>query len=133
MFFAPFILLFAVSGALQTFRLQEEKGYGGTPPTWIVWLASVHKDQAPPREPKAAKQATGAMADDHHHDAPHRDGGAKRPSPLPLKVFVALLSLALAVSTVMGIAIALANRATRRSTVALLIAGTVVPSVLLWL
>ncbi len=43
-FFKPAILLFALSGALQTFRLQEEKGYGGTPQTWIVWMASVHKD-----------------------------------------------------------------------------------------
>lgn len=44
MFFAPAIFLFALSGALQTFRLQEAKGYGGQPPGWIVWMASVHKD-----------------------------------------------------------------------------------------
>lgn len=35
-FLAPAILLFALSGALQAFRLQEAKGYGGTPPLWIV-------------------------------------------------------------------------------------------------
>ena len=52
-FLAPAILLFAISGALQTFRLTEAKGYGGPPPNWMVWLAAVHKDQAPPREKPA--------------------------------------------------------------------------------
>lgn len=47
-FFAPLIPLLAISGALQTFRSQDAQGYGGTPPSWIVWPASIHKDQAHP-------------------------------------------------------------------------------------
>lgn len=133
LFFAPTILLFAISGALQTFRLQEAKGYGGTPPNWIVWLASVHKDQGPPRERKAEKPkpAPGA-AEAQKPRAEASAGAAKRPSPLPLKIFVVLLSIALSLSTITGIVIALASRAMRRISIILLVLGTVVPIVLLW-
>ena len=133
LFFAPMILLLAISGALQTFRLQEAKGYGGTPPNWIVWLASVHKDQGPPRERKAEKPkpAPGA-AEAQKPRAEASAGAAKRPSPLPLKIFVVLLSIALSLSTITGIVIALASRAMRRISIILLVLGTVVPIVLLW-
>ena len=133
LFFAPMILLFAISGALQTFRLQEAKGYGGTPPNWIVWLASVHKDQGPPRERKAEKPkpAPGA-AEAQKPRAEASAVAAKRPSPLPLKIFVVLLSIALSLSTITGIVIALASRAMRRISIILLVLGTVVPIVLLW-
>jgi hypothetical protein len=133
LFFAPMILLFAISGALQTFRLQEAKGYGGTPPNWIVWIASVHKDQGPPRERKAEKPkpAPGA-AEAQKPRAEASAGAAKRPSPLPLKIFVVLLSIALSLSTITGIVIALASRAMRRISIILLVLGTVVPIVLLW-
>ena len=141
LFFAPWIILFSVSGALQTFRLNEAKGYGGTPPQWMVWLSAVHKDQGPPREAKPDKPKSAAPAvDEHDHDhadaAPNGVGTAapsKRPNPLPLKIFVILLSISLIVSTLMGVTIALANRAARRSSIMLLVLGTVVPAVLLWL
>jgi len=145
-FFAPALLLFAFSGALQTFRLPEPKGYGGTPPEWMVWLAAVHKDQAPPHEkPGGAKPAV--VADHHdaddadHHDADHHDEAApaatapapaKRPSPLPLKIFVVLMALGLITSTLLGVTIALNNRATRRVSIVMLVAGAVLPCVLLW-
>jgi hypothetical protein len=130
LFFAPMILLFAISGALQTFRLQEAKGYGGPPPNWIVWLASVHKDQGPPREPRAEKAKPAGEAAKPRVEAPRT--GPKRPSPLPLKIFVVLLAIALAISTIIGIVIALANRAMRRVSIVLLMLGAVVPIVLLW-
>lgn len=129
-FFSPAIILFSISGALQTFRLQEEKGYGGTPPTWIVWLASVHKDQAPPREAKAkpAGDATKPPI-----PKPAGDAAAKRPNPLPLKIFVALMAMGLLLSTLTGLTVALANPRTRRTYLMIMIAGAVVPCVLLWL
>jgi hypothetical protein len=72
-FFAPTILLFAFSGALQTFSLHENKGGGPyKPPAWIVAIASVHKDQTLP-EPKGGGHADAdadADAHDHDHDAP---------------------------------------------------------------
>ncbi len=139
-FLAPAILLFAVSGALQTFRLNEEKGYGGTPPAWMVWIAAVHKDQGPPREKRVAAKPAMAVtaapaAVDHDHDAAARvrePAPAKRPSPLPLKIFVVLMSIGLIISTLLGVTIALNNRTTRRVSIMMLIAGTVLPCVLLW-
>lgn len=132
-FFAPFILLFAVSGALQTFRLQEAKGYGGAPPAWIVWLASVHKDQGPPRAPKAQSNSVSARAVPAKPRSQDAQAGPKRPSPLPLKIFVVLLATALSLSTIMGIVIALANKAMRRTSIVLLLLGAVVPCGLLWI
>lgn len=131
LFFAPMILLFSVSGALQTFRLQEARGYGGTPPNWIVWLASVHKDQGPPRPPRAEKPKPQAEAGKPRGEAER--AGPKRPSPLPLKIFVVLLSIALCASTITGVAIALSIRSMRRISIAMLVAGTIVPIVLLWI
>ncbi|CAN5240418.1 hypothetical protein BH10PSE14_BH10PSE14_31160 [soil metagenome] len=139
-FLAPAILLFSISGAVQTFRLNEEKGWGGTPPNWMVWIASVHKDQTPPREKSAAPKSAApnpaaAMADDHDHAAPSAakaPAPAKRPSPLPLKIFVVLMAVGLIVSTLLGVTIALNNRATRRVSILMLVAGAVLPIVLLW-
>ena len=128
MFFAPAIIFFAVSGALQTFRLQEVKGYGATPPEWIVWIATVHMDQT---EPKA----------DDYAGKPPKPGVAKpKPtqglaasgSPLALKIFVGLLSIGLIVSAVIGILIALNNVATRRISAGMLSAGVLFPLVLLF-
>lgn len=59
-FFAPAILFFALSGALQTFNLHENKGGGPyKPPAWIVVMAKLHKDQTlpHPRPPRPAPVA----------------------------------------------------------------------------
>src|SRR5690349_11379084 len=98
-FLAPAILFFALSGAVQTFRLGEDKGWGGPPPSALVWMTSVHKDQSLPHakpekaapKPDAAKPA--AHADDH--DGDHHHEAARGPSPLPLKIFVVILALGL--------------------------------------
>lgn len=131
MFFAPAILLFALSGALQTFRLQETKGYGGTPPGWIVWMASVHKDQSLPRAtperlPKAKPSAKPTEVRRNGGDRPF-----ERISPLPLKVFVAVMSIGLLASAILGILIALTNRTMRRTSIVILAAGAVLPLILL--
>jgi len=43
--FAPAILFFAFTGALQTFGLHEgARGSNSTPPAWIAQLAQVHKN-----------------------------------------------------------------------------------------
>jgi hypothetical protein len=141
-FFAPTILLFAFSGALQTFSLHENKDGGPyKPPAWIVAVASIHKDQAL-AEPKAVRRA-GAAADEHEakatpakSDADHDADAApkaSRPSPLPLKFFVLLLSVGLMASTVLGVWVALQMRATRQLTLLLLAAGTLAPIVLFFL
>lgn len=142
LFFAPALLLFSLSGALQTYRWQEPKGYGGSPPGWIVWLASVHKDQALPRPPKAGGPEAGppaaqakappaaADAKGPAVKAPERKGPGRRQG---LMLFVGLFGLALFLSTLFGIAIGLANAATRRTNLLVLAAGVVVPLLLLLL
>ena len=139
-FLAPAILFFAVSGAVQTFRLGEDKGWGGTPPAALVWMTSVHKDQTLPHakpekpapKPDAAKPAAKAEADDDHdHDHDHDHQAPHGPSPLPLKIFVVVLALGLITSTLLGITIALNNRAMRRTSIVMLAAGTVLPLLLL--
>jgi hypothetical protein len=134
LFFAPALLLFSLSGALQTYRWQEPKGYGAAPPGWIVWMASVHKDQAQPRPepaqadapaPKAPAEARPAgPLEGAEHKGPGRRQG--------LMLFVGLFGLALFVSTLLGIAIALANAATRRTSLLILAAGVAVPLLLLY-
>src|SRR5438309_1581798 len=59
LFFAPSIIFFAFTGALQTFSLHENKHPGDHHPQWIATLASVHKDQELPvkRPPKAQAPA----------------------------------------------------------------------------
>ncbi|MES3101691.1 hypothetical protein [Sphingomonas faeni] len=147
MFFAPAILLFALSGAFQTFRLQEAKGYGGTPPGWIVWMASVHKDQSLPREKRGgprtltplAPLAGAASGPSTKMSSGSPSGpasrGEDRPfariSPLPLKIFVVLMSIGLLASAILGIVIALTNRTMRRTSVIVLVAGAVLPLLLL--
>ncbi|WP_198351097.1 hypothetical protein [Flavisphingomonas formosensis] len=134
LFFAPAILLFSVSGALQTFRLQQESGWGGaTPPYWMIWLAAVHKDQElPTPEPvKHAPKAPPPAAEKARPAPPAPPPPAHIFSPLPLKIFVVLLSLGLTISTAIGIVIALTNRAVRRNGIIMLVAGTVLPLVLL--
>ena len=132
-FFAPAILFFAVSGAVQTFRLTEEKGWGGPPPAAFVWMASVHKDQTLPQAKGPKPDAAGAQHADDHGDDHHEGGPGPGPSPFPLKIFVVLLSLGLIASTLLGLTIALTNSATRRISIVLVVAGTVLPLLLLLL
>lgn len=128
MVFAPMILLFSLSGALQTFRLNEPRGWGGTPPAWMVWVAAIHKNQSAPRT---------EAKDDARPKAPRpRAGGpAQRPqqgpSPLPLKILTVLMSIGLFASTVIGMVIALSLRAFRNGALIALAVGVVLPIVLL--
>ncbi len=140
-FFAPLIVFFALSGALQTFRLQEEKGWGGTPPDWIVWMAAVHKDSSLPR-PKPPEAASLASTNADHPAEANADSpvakpaaaSAKKPprkSRLPMQIFAAALSVGLIFSALLGMAIAINARPTRRLSILMAIAGTILPIVLL--
>jgi len=129
--FAPAIFLFAFSGALQTFRLQEEKGWGGTPPGWIVWMATIHKDSRVPAAKAPEPQG------EHAVPAPPPAAKKAKPAPkgytMPMKVFALLMSIGLMLSALLGVLIALNGRQTRRMTAVMLAAGSVLPLVLLML
>ncbi len=119
--FAPMLLLFSISGAVQTFRLPDQPGA----PTWMVWIAAVHKDQVARTTPKPRRPRPPMAAMPADATKPH--------DKFPLQVFVGLLSIGLTLSTLMGIAIALATRATRRISGVLLVVGTVLPLGMLYL
>ena len=129
-FFLPAILFFAISGGLQAFRLQQASGWDGAPPpAWMAWMGSVHIDQTVPRAepPKQPAAAAKAPAD----PAKEAERAARKRAALPMKIFTAVLAAALALSALLGAAIALNSRATRRTAVLMLVAGTAVPLALL--
>jgi hypothetical protein len=142
-FFAPMLLLFALSGAVQVFRLNEAGGWGGPPPALLAWMASVHKDQSLPRaaSPERAKPLAAdreAVHDDHNEDAPKPAGAASGKKKhggrsMPLEILTVLLGVGLIVSTALGMVIALNNRTMRRTSVILLVLGTIVPLAFLYL
>ena len=112
-FFAPAILFFAATGALQTFNLHKPlPGY--QPPALIQALASMHKNQnlkvkylddpkaAGPDAPRLGRRGRAKDA---------QAGGAPGPvqSPLSvvaqtaLKIFAVLISIGLAATTILGL------------------------------
>jgi hypothetical protein len=127
MFFAPAILFFAFSGALQTFDFHETE-QGIAPPQWIAVMAAIHKKQDFPKARKPRPPAsTGAAKGDV-------GGGSSAVAtrwPWPLKTFVGFMSIGLIISTMLGITIALNNRQTRRTAQIMLGAGTGLPLLLL--
>lgn len=128
-FFTPAILFFAISGGLQTFRLQQASGWGGAPaPAWITWIASVHTDQAQPREDKKPDAAKPKPPLD---PAKAAERAARQQAALPMKIFTVLLAVALALSSLLGAVIAINIRATRRVALVMLLAGSILPIVLI--
>ena len=150
-FFAPAIIFFSLTGALQTFSLHETAGA----PAWIAKLAMIHKnqrlatDEAPrgPRPERAAAKpaaavpqavnATGATLE----TAPAGQTGAEEaappgaprgPSPLPLKIFVLCMAIGLVTTTILGVTMAFKYNRSKKLVWGLLIAGAVLPLLLLF-
>ena len=126
-FIAPSVLFFALTGALQLFALHESHG-AYHPPALIEKLGMVHKDQVfamKPRRPAAAQAASAPRP-----QTPAKESGPK-PSTTALKWLFLAVAAGLAVSTCLGLWMAL--RYNRRKGVAwvLLIAGAVVPVLIL--
>lgn len=146
-FFAPAIIFFAFSGALQTLGLHENHDRAGPPPpAWIAAIAGMHKHQRLPDPKKAhaarppaadrhdgingAKDVNGANGADHDNDT-HEHRPEK--STWPLKLFVLALAIGLIVSALTGIYIALSNPRTRKGAVAAFAIGLLLPAGLLYL
>ena len=130
-FFAPAILFFAFSGALQTFDFHETER-GIAPPRWIAVIAAVHKKQNFPK-PKPPKLAQRQIGEAVKPVTPVTPSIGPRHSPFPLKVFVGFMSVGLMLSALLGIVIALNNKTIRRGSIFMLVIGTVVPVALLLL
>lgn len=137
-FTAPALLFFAITGGLQTFSLHETtRGSSYAPPKWLAVAAQLHKKQTmdvpvhklrPPADPATARTANAAPVPAAR---PAGEASAARAgNPLPLKIFTALVALALALSTLTGLY--LAWRYTRHAgrIVAVFLAGIAVPILL---
>jgi len=157
-FTTPALLFFAITGALQTFSLHETtQGSSYKPPAWIALLAQLHKKQttvvpvrkARPAAPDGA-QADGRRGDgapkgaEHMADVPadvSKAAGATRPestppaapqkSHRPMKIFFLLVSVSLLLSTLTGIYMAFKYSRGWLAMTGLLVAGVVVPLLLL--
>ena len=126
MIFAPAIIFFSFSGAIQTIGWQDDPA----PPAWIKTIASIHKKQTMPKARKPRPQAA-APAPEGGAAARREEPAAQGPSPIPLKIFTVLLSIGLILSAGLGVAIALANRSTRRMSTIMLAIGLILPPLLL--
>ncbi len=107
-FFAPLLLFFVITGAVQTLQLhQQMKNSSYKPPEIVKSLSEVHIHQ-------------------------RFTGNDVKPNPsFPFKLFVLGMSLGLAITTVLGVTMAF--RVNRPAIVWLcLILGTVIPALLLW-
>ncbi len=148
-FMVPALLFFAITGGLQTFSLHETtRGSSYTPPAWLATLALLHKKQttvAPPRRARPPEAATpsgvsaavagSALPSDSaalpSSGPSDRDSGPRKKNLLPMKIFFALVSISLCLSTLTGLY--MAYRYSRRPLLVsgILLAGVVVPSLLL--
>ena len=123
MLIAPSVLMFAFSGALQIFRLQEART-GYTPPALVEKLGRLHKDQvyavAPTREPSAGPRAAAGPG-----------AAAARPGPTlskqMLQWFFTLASVGLILSTLSGIWMGTTLGRWKRSARWMLALGAVLP------
>ena len=130
--FAPTIIFFALSGAMQVFGLHEAEA-GKPAPAWIAKLAELHKDQSisplPARRPEArpapAASPAARPAKPAAHASPHRS--------LPLMLWFAALALGLIVTTGIGVYMAFAYKRDRVTVLGLLAAGIVLPIVFAFL
>ena len=132
-FISPMLLFFALTGALQTFSLHETTaGSSYKPPTWIMTLAQIHKKQTdvvPSRKPKPADAKPDAAKGDK--PAPAQTPAPVQKSHLAMKIFFLLVALGLFTSTLTGIYMAYKFNRSRLLVTGLLVAGIVVPLVLL--
>ncbi|NBB52605.1 hypothetical protein GVN24_30445 [Rhizobium sp. CRIBSB] len=130
MFVAPSLLMFSATGAVQIFRLHESHP-GYTPLPIVEKLGRVHRDQVyamrPPRpqRPAAARPAAPAAA------APKEE--ATPISKLLLQWFFCAISIALVISTALGIWMGLTVTRWKMASRIALIAGAVLPVLILLL
>lgn len=134
-FFAPAILFFAITGALQTFSLHETtRGSSYVPPAWIAKMGQLHKKQTtvlPVRRPPPPAVAKPADAPAGKSEVIATTGPAPKVKNLwPMKIFFLLVAIALVISTVTGIYMTYRIKRNKLLISGLLIAGVIVPMLL---
>lgn len=139
-FTAPAILFFALTGALQTFSLHESARDGSYKPAqWILLFAQIHKKQttqipvrkAPPQL-TTVNVAAGKKSEEKKPDpAPQAVQPPSQRNHLALKLFFLVVAVSLFLSTLTGLYLAWTYRRDRILATALLLAGIVVPILLM--
>lgn len=140
--FAPSIIFFAFTGALQLFSLHESHpGDAYQAPAWIQTLASIHKDQVLEKKHKPAPVSAGEQKAPATSDAARRpakpEGGGtnNKPGPskltLTLKWFFLAMAAGLIFSTSLGIYMAFKFNRNRTLVWGMLILGTAIPLALI--
>ena len=137
MFIAPSILFFVFTGALQTFSLHEPSRNGKYQPAdWIVLLAQIHKKQIaqlPPRRTGSPEAPQGSAGRKQREvAAANPPANPPRPShnPLFLKIFFVAVSIGICTSTLSGLYMAFKHRRDRLILLLTLLAGIVIPILL---
>lgn len=135
---APSVLLFALTGALQIYKLHEaHEGY--VPPPVVEKLGMVHKVQAykargkrpGPPAAEAAKAAPVAAKAPEAKPAEAKAPAKPKLAVTLLKAIFLLVSIALAVATALGAWMAVAYGREKKLSWILLGIGTVIPAVLI--
>ena len=142
-FFAPSILFFALTGALQLFGLHEGlPGERYQPPAWVAKLGSIHKDQTiaerrgpPPgfaggRVRPPGPRGEGAKPPQGQVRRPN-EGRRESTFTFALKFFFLGTSLGLIFTTLLGIYMAFKFNRSRALVWSLLSIGTAIPAALI--
>ncbi len=130
-FFAPAILFFAITGALQTFSWHERTpGSTYQPPLWLQKLAQMHKKQTltlPVRRPAPPNGAERPGAAASAPDTRVETRPVMPVGTLLQKWFVLLMSIGLVVTTGLGLYMAFLFNPRTPLIWILLLAGSVLP------
>ena len=144
-FISPMILFFAFTGSIQTLSLHEtSQGSSYTPAKRETVLAQIHKNQTDVVNVKKPKPAGDKPDKPKDKPAPDAAAAPAAPAPpptplptgkwhqhMPMKIFFLLVALGLITSTLTGIYMAYRYSRSAWVVSAVLLAGVVVPLVLL--
>lgn len=128
-FFAPSILFFAITGALQLFGLHESRGGSYSPPPVVEKLAQVHIHQRyalKPVRPRPAAAPTPAPAAKSAEPAAE----AKQSSTLAIQIFFFAAGAGLALASLLGLWIGLTQGRLRKVSLVLTVLGAAAPIIL---
>ena len=132
LFFAPAIVFFALSGAMQTFGWHETGRDGYKPPEWLVRMAQLHKKQTlnvpqpKTRENKEAKAQLKPIAADASPVAPKKNPDQEK-SKFALKCFVFAMSISLMLTTILGVIMAFRYGGNPRVVCGVVLLGSLFP------
>ena|ERR1700693_714593 len=135
-FFAPTIIFFSFTGAIQTFGLHEAKGTAFRPPQWVIAIAEVHKHQRL-KQPQLPEVAIGNQERPGESTRPQQttitEGDRATYATLALRYFVLLMTVGLITTTLLGIYMAFKYNRDKRVVCGLLFLGTSLPIAVLFL